>query len=53
MEIILKFRIDFLIEIDEEFLEELMIKDMAEMENKGEKRSHEEVDQSCSKYLKP
>ena len=53
MEKMLKFRSDFLIEVDEEFLEELMIKDMAEMENKGEKRSHEEVDQSCSKYLKP
>ena len=52
MEIILKFRIDFLIEVDEEFLEELMIKDMAEQKEKGGKWSHEETEPTHSKYLK-
>ena len=42
-------------EVDEDCLEELMLKDMEEKEGKGGKggkRSHEEPDQTGSKYLK-
>ena len=46
------FRIDFVIECDEESLDELMLLDMAEKEEKGVKRKQEEENEEGSKHLK-
>ena len=48
----IQFRIDFVIECDEEFLDELMLLDMAEKERMGIKRRQEEDVEEGSKYLK-
>ena len=48
----IQFRIDFVIECDEEFLDELMLLDMAEKERMGIKRRQEEEVEEGSKYLK-